>query len=186
MTLLLLAFAWLLGIVAAAAGLGASWPLLLLLGAGAGLGFLLAGRRRLAAAALILLLVAAAGGLRYESARPPAAPGGIALFNDGESVRFRGSVDAAPEERLRSQRFPLRVEAVYDRDGWQPTDGKVLITTRLFPRYRYGDELELLARLENHPASRASTTAATSPAAASSPWPPSRRSSRPAQAAAAH
>ena len=151
MTLLLLALAWLLGVAAVAAGLGPFWPLVVLPGAGVGLGLLLAGRWRLGGAALVLLSVAAAGGLCYDAARPPAVPGGVALFNDGEAVRLRGSVDAAPEERLRSQRFRLRVESVYDGGAWQPSDGKVLVTTRLFPRYRYGDALELVARLETPP-----------------------------------
>ena len=151
MTLLVFAAAWLLDVVAATAGLAPLWPLLAPLAAGACLGFLLARRWQLAVLSLALVLVASAGLLRYESVRPPDSPGGVALFNDGEPVALRGTIDARPEERPRSQRFRLDVDAVEEVGVWRPLDGRVLVTTRLFPRFRYGDQLELRGRLETPP-----------------------------------
>jgi competence protein ComEC len=150
-TLLLVAAAILAGMILAALDFVDAWPLLLATGLGAGAGLALAGRVRPAMAISSLALLALAGLARYELARPPEEPGGIATFNGGDAVQLRGVITGQVEERERSQRFRLRVDAAYARREWQETEGSILVTTRLFPRFEYGDALELRGKLETPP-----------------------------------
>lgn len=145
------ALAWLAGVVAAALGWAALWPPAAGLAAGLCVALLLLGRRRQAAVLAALALVAAAGALRHEAARPPPQPGGVAAFNGGGAVTLRGVVVSEPEERELSQRFTLRAEAYLEAGAWRATEGRVLVSARLFPRLRYGDEVELRGELQTPP-----------------------------------
>lgn len=151
MTLLWLAAAWLAGAGAAAAGFADLSPGMIPVGAGAALGLVGSGRGRLALLLAACALAAGLGVLRYEDARPPANPGGIAAANDGDPVSVRGTVVQEPEPRGMSQRFRLRVESYKDGSGWQPTAGGVLVTTRPFPVFRYGDRLKVTGTLKTPP-----------------------------------
>jgi competence protein ComEC len=151
MTLLLGAAAFLAGTILAALDLVYAWPLLTATGLGAGVGLALAGRLRPALAIAALTVIALAGLARYELARPPDEPGGIAVFNGGEAVLLQGVITGEVEERERSQRFRLRVDAAYDGRKWQETEGSALVTTRPFPRFEYGDAVELRGSLETPP-----------------------------------
>jgi competence protein ComEC len=146
-----IAIAWLAGIIAAALEFASLWPLALAAGAGAAVGLALAHRGRQALAVSLLTSVALLGLVRYEDARPSDMPAGIALLNEGEEVRLEGVITGGPEERERSQRFTLKVNAAFVDGAWQETEGSVLVTTRLFPRFRYGDRIELTGRLTTPP-----------------------------------
>jgi competence protein ComEC len=149
--LLVLACAWLLGLGLAAAGLDHAYLLGAPLGLGPALGF--AWMRRPAPCLLIVAstVLFVLGSLRLEGARPSTNPDGVALFNDGSRLLVRGVVDQEPEERGASQRLVLRVESLDAGDAWQATSGKVLVTLRPFPKFAYGDRLELNGRLETPP-----------------------------------
>jgi competence protein ComEC len=67
------------------------------------------------------------------------------------SWAVRGVVVSEPEERLRSQRFVVRVDSLREVDAWVETSGRVQVTARLFPRYRYGDVAELHGGIETPP-----------------------------------
>ncbi len=99
MILGVLAFAWLLG-VAAAAFTGADlWAAL---AAASGLGAAsIALRPRPSTLAIIALgaVLIFAASWRYESTLPPDAPSGIAQRNDGDPVRFRALVVSEPDDR---------------------------------------------------------------------------------------
>ena len=151
MTLLWLATAWLAGAGAAAAGFADLSPGVIPVGAGAALGLVGSGRGRLALLLAACALVAGLGMLRYEDARPRLRPGGVASFNDLDPVSVRGTVVQEPEPRGTSQRIRLRVESYDDASVWRATAGGVLVTTRPFPVFRYGDRLELSGRLETPP-----------------------------------
>src|SRR5690606_10696993 len=100
--------------------------------------------------AMLAVAVLLAGGLslmRFEAALPPSEPGGIAVYNDAEPVRLLGTVSSEPEERPITQRFVVDVEAVAIEGIWQPSEGRVLVSHRLFPRYRYGDAVMVEAVL---------------------------------------
>lgn len=152
MTLRDYAIAWLLGVIAAALGLGDDWLVALLAGLILGAGFILSRQPRYAVAGALLAAVFLAGFAVYLWSRPSGAITGIALANDREAVSIRGTLIEEPEQRDTSQRLHLRVEAVQDKGGaWQRTSGGVQVTTRLFPRFRYGDVLELRGKLQTPP-----------------------------------
>ena len=111
----------------------------------------LAGRRTAALWCLPLALVAIAGALRFEATEVQRHPDGVAVFADSSPVTLRGVVVDDPEERGASQRIVLEADAYRDEDGWQPTEGRVLVTTRLFPRFEYGDVVELRGELDSAP-----------------------------------
>jgi competence protein ComEC len=145
------ALAWLAGGSAAALGLAPLWPLVMLGGAGSCLGLLL-GRQQGQALLLGALVLAALVAIdRYEQARPDPRPAGVALLNGEKQVHLRGIVVEEPEERERSQRLVLQVEAYQHEDSWVETHGKVLVNARLFPRFDYGDVLEFRGALEAPP-----------------------------------
>ena len=146
-----LAFAWLLG-VAAAAFTGADfWAAL---AAAAGLGALsFALRPRPSTLALIALgatLIFAAS-WRYESTLPPDAPSGIAQRNDSDPVRFRALVVSEPDDRGGVVRYRLAVREVYQGGRWRPESGGILMRTAPFSPYAYGDLLDLEGELETPP-----------------------------------
>ncbi|HEY8491155.1 MAG TPA: ComEC/Rec2 family competence protein, partial [Dehalococcoidia bacterium] len=151
MTLLALSLAWLAGVAAAARYGWDAWPLVPAAAVG---GALLVARRPRSAAALpavLLPLLLLAGLWRYQASLPSPASDDVARFNHGPPVSFRGVVEDEPELRDTSQRFRLRVQAIREGEAWRPASGAVLVTAGLFPRYRYGDLLELHGELQTPP-----------------------------------
>jgi len=158
-----LAFAWLLG-VAAAGFTGADlWAAL---AAAAGLGAISFALRPRASTLAIIALGAAlifAASWRYESTAPPDAPSGIARLNcppreesaDDRAecglVHFRALVVSEPDDRGGTVRYRLAVREVYRGGLWRPESGGILMRTAPFPRYAYGDLLDLEAELETPP-----------------------------------
>ncbi len=144
-----LAIAWLLGIAAASfTGAEASASL-----AAAGLLGVIsfAVRPRWTTLALI-----AAGSVfifaatwRYESTTPEHSP--IARFNDGDSVRLRAIISDEPDDRGSSRLYRMDVQESYSEGGWRPDSGGLLMRTSLFPKYEYGDLLEIQGKLETPP-----------------------------------
>ncbi len=152
MILWLLACAWLLGVILGAEDLSFTWPGILVAGACISLAMALSGERRRALVGLALTVVLLGGIARYESARLPATPSGIATFNDSsQPERLRGSIAGEPEQRGSSQRYVVKVDSLYDGQSWHPTKGSLQVTARPFPALRYGDSLELNARLDTPP-----------------------------------
>ncbi|HLG11636.1 MAG TPA: ComEC/Rec2 family competence protein, partial [Dehalococcoidia bacterium] len=153
MILFHVALAFLAGVLAAALGFAGAWPLIVLGGAGVCLGLSLAGGRQRALLLALLILTMLSGVERYDEAQPRAQPGGVALLNDSEaSVTLSGVIVDEPEERETTRRFTLDVDSYLDSAGaWQPAPGRVLVTTRLYPAYAYGDVIELTGRLETPP-----------------------------------
>jgi len=148
-----LSAAFLTGAAAAALGLGPWWPLPALAGVGISLGSYLGGRRGRALLVATAVLALLAGIERFEEARPPSQSGGIALLNGAPGpVHLRGEVVSQPQETVGAQRFEFDVGAYFDGEVWVPTHGKLLVTTRFFPRFAYGEVLELEAVLEAPPA----------------------------------
>ena len=163
MILGILAFAWLLGVAAAAFTGADPWAAL---AAAAGLGAIsFALRPRPSTLALIALGAALifAASWRYESTVPPDAPAGIARLNcppreepadDGDEcgpARFRALVVSEPDDRGGTVRYRLAVREVYGGGRWRPESGGILMRTAPFPRYAYGDLLDLEGELETPP-----------------------------------
>jgi competence protein ComEC len=151
LTLVYLAGAWLLGLVVASLTTQTPWPLALL-GPGLGIAAALSTRRPAPLAlGLVAGLLILGGMWRYEQARPPTEPGGIAAFNDGAAVRFRALVSDEPDERGQSARIRLSAREVWVDGAWEETSGGVLLRSGPLPRYRYGDLLEVEGKLETPP-----------------------------------
>jgi prolyl-tRNA editing enzyme YbaK/EbsC (Cys-tRNA(Pro) deacylase) len=152
MILAFFALAWLLGIAAAAFAGADLWPTLAAASLLAAASF--AYRPRLStlllAAAGCALLVTAVW--RYDSALPPATPGGIAVYNDSaEPARFRALVVSEPDERPTSVRYRLSTREVLVDGVWQTSEGGVLMWGPLPPRFKYGDLLVVEGKLQTPP-----------------------------------
>ena len=151
MTLIWLASGWLLGVAAGAITGEVWWPAVAGLGAAALANAILSRRPGLAVIGLLAVGLFVAGGLRYVDQRPPDEPTGIALHNEADDVRFRALVNDEPAVRGRTQRVQLSVREVLEDGVWVPTTGGVLLRAGRFPRYQYGDLLELSGELETPP-----------------------------------
>ncbi len=151
MTLVYLAGAWLLGVVAGAVGGAVWWPGVAAIGAAGLVAAALERQPRLAVIGLLSAGLFLAGGLRYVDQRPPNQPAGIALHNDGAAVTFRALVSDEPDVRGRLQRVRLSVREVLDGGRWRSTSGGVLLRCGLFPQHHYGELLEVTGELETPP-----------------------------------
>ncbi len=151
MILAVLAFAWLLGVTAAAFTSADPWAALAAAAALGAASFAL--RPRASTLALIALgaILIFAASWRYDSTAPPDTPSGIAQLNDGPDVRFRALVADEPDDRGSTVLYRLAVREAYQAGRWRPESGGVLMRTAPFPRYDYGDLLELRAELETPP-----------------------------------
>lgn len=148
MILVSLAAAWCVGVVAASQ-LSAPPFLLLLGGTAFGVGSLLARRGSEGWTALVLAPVAALAVLAYDGRQPTMGTNAIARLNDGGEVHLRGMIAAEPERRERSQLLRVKVDAYLEEgENWTPAGGTVLVTTRLFPAFAYGDFVELRGKLQ--------------------------------------
>ena len=56
-----------------------------------------------------------------------------------QEVNLQGIVIGEPEQRINQQKFEFETEEI---------EGKILITTELYPEYNYGDELEIFGKLQ--------------------------------------
>lgn len=148
-----LAFAWLLGIAAAAFADGDPAASV----AAAGLLGVVSFARwprplTLALIAVGIVLIFAAG-WRYDATTPQLSP--VAAFNCGgsdcEDMRLRGVVDDEPDQRGTSRLYRVQVREALVDGRWRPESGGVLMRASLFPEYEYGDHLEIEGNLEAPP-----------------------------------
>jgi len=146
-----LAMCWLLGMAAAAFTQGNPWAI----AAAAILAAIVPLVARRSAVALLWAAMAAAllvgGAWLCQSSLPSGEPQGIALYNDGPAVRLRAVVSGEPDERGSSLRLRLSAREMLADGRWQSTSGGILMRSGLFPRYDYGDLLEVKGKLETPP-----------------------------------
>jgi competence protein ComEC len=145
-TLIILAVAWLLGILAA----DLLSPPLLPLGIAAAISALIAAaggrvpRLRLAALALCC---AALGGARLDLAQAPATPRSVRLLNDQGDLLLQGVVVDDPRRTADGQRALLAAEQVAIGGKTRSAEGLVLVKLPAYPERRYGDRLRLTGAL---------------------------------------
>jgi competence protein ComEC len=146
-----LALCWLLGMAAAAFTQGNPWAI-------ATAAFLAAIVPLVTPRSLLALLWAAmaaallvSGAWLYQSSLPSGEPQGIARYNDGDAVTLRAVVSGEPDERGTFLTLRLSAREVLVDGRWQRISGGILMRGGLFPRYDYGDLLEVEGKLETPP-----------------------------------
>ncbi|NWG21848.1 MAG: ComEC family competence protein [Chloroflexi bacterium] len=147
MKLIVLAIAWMAGIILADM---LHLPFWWLMGGGACCGVGAWALRDSPRLRLVLLMCCAAalGGARLVAADVPILPQSIRLFNDRGEVSIRGIVTEDPRRLADGQRLVLATDSV--RAGgsiWRPAEGLVLVTLPRYPERSYGDRLELTGKL---------------------------------------
>jgi competence protein ComEC len=146
MTLILLAIAWMLGIVAADLLALPLSPLLI----GAmicGIVAALLGRAPRLRLAALMLCCAALGGARLDMAHITPTPRSVWLLNDSGDLTVEGVVVDDPKRVEDGQRALLLVDRVLMHGTSQPAEGLVLTKLPAYPERRYGDRLSLKGAL---------------------------------------
>ncbi len=146
MTLIILAIAWLLGILAADLF---SLPLLPL-AITAVLSVLVAavaGRVPRARLAALTLCCAALGGARLDIAQVPVTPRSVRLLNDQGDLLLQGVVVDDPKRAEDGQSALVAAERVAVGGKTRPAEGLVLVKLPAYPERRYGDRLQLTGEL---------------------------------------
>jgi competence protein ComEC len=144
-----LALAWLLGIAAAAFTRADPAAALVAAGLLGVVSFALSPRPSTLAFIAVGASLIFVAGFRYESTVREPSP--IARFNDGSQLRLRGVVGSEPEERVSSMLVRLDVREVFANGDWRAESGGVMMRVPLFPRYDYGDLLDIRGTLEPPP-----------------------------------
>jgi competence protein ComEC len=146
-TLIFLAVAWLLGILAADL-----FPLPLPPLAGAAvLSVLLAaalGRAPRARLVALALGCAALGALRYDMAQVPTTPRSVWRLNDQGDLTLQGVVVEDSKRTAEGQRVLVAAERVVLGGRARAAEGLVLVVLPPYPERRYGDRLLLVGALE--------------------------------------
>ncbi len=103
---------------------------------------------RLVGACCLFLLL---GALRFNLSIPQFNERSLAHYNDMGRMTIKGVVVAEPD--IHDQRTNLLVDAhqIQVEDQWQDIEGTVLVQASRYPRYAYGDELEISGLLETPP-----------------------------------
>ena len=146
MTLIILAIAWLLGILAADMF---SLPLLPL-GIIATICLLIAvvgGRVPRARLAALALCCAALGAARFDLAQVPVTPRSVQLLNDQGDLLLQGVIVDDPKLAEDVQRALIAAELVAVGGKTRPDEGLLLVKLPVYPERRYGDRLQLTGAL---------------------------------------
>lgn len=145
MPLILVSLSWSAGIIAGAwLEPRPSWLLFCLLP------FTLALRpawRRRALTGGLCLLLFVGGTLYLEHSRSSALSQPLPAMNGGR-MSLRGVIVRQPEERDLSTRIRLEAEYININGTWQEISGAVMVYVDRYPRYSYGDRLELEGELQ--------------------------------------
>jgi competence protein ComEC len=150
-TLAFVAFAWLLGISAAA--LTGANPAALVAAASLLSAASFAASPKPATLVLIALaLLAVAGaGWRYSATERTPPANAISSLNGDAEVRFRAVVADEPDDRLTSRLYRLDSRQAFVRGGWRDMPGGILMRTAPNTAFEYGDLIEVKGVLETPP-----------------------------------
>jgi len=103
---------------------------------------------RLAGACCLALLL---GALRFYAAIPQFDEHSLAHYNDMGWTTVKGIVAAEPDVRPRQVNLHVDAHQIRVEDEWQGVEGTVLVQASRYPRYAYGDKVEMSGLLETPP-----------------------------------
>lgn len=86
------------------------------------------------------------GIIRYQLSLPVLDQATVWFYTD-QTVTLRGIVADEPDVRIDHVKLTVQTTQLQRQESWQVVSGKVLVSVSLYPRYRYGDLLELSCRL---------------------------------------
>ena len=86
------------------------------------------------------------GIIRYQLSLPAASPTTV-WFYANQTVTLQGIVAAEPDVRIDHVKLTVQATQLQRQERLQAVHGKVLVSVSLYPRYRYGDLLQLSCRL---------------------------------------
>lgn len=87
------------------------------------------------------------GMFRFAASIPAGDQDQISFYN-GQEKNFVGIVAAEPDTRDNGVKLKIKSERVEIDGGWLAVWGNILVNARLYPAYRYGDELEIKCKLQ--------------------------------------
>jgi competence protein ComEC len=105
-------------------------------------------RKNPAMLAGFLILVFALGLWRCQASAQKEESIGIRRYNNQGRFLIRGEIIGEPDRRDFNQRFVLGAREIGINGDWRPAAGKILVTSRRFPEYQYGDRLEISGKLQ--------------------------------------
>jgi competence protein ComEC len=150
-TLAFVAFAWLLG-VSAAAFTGANPAALVAAASLLSTASFAASPKPTTLVLIALGLLALAGaGWRYAATEQTPPGNAISSLNGDAEVRFRAVVADEPDDRLTSRLYRLDSRQAFVRGGWRDMPGGILMRTAPNARFEYGDLIEVTGVLEAPP-----------------------------------
>jgi len=99
--------------------------------------------------AAIFLLVFIFSIWRYSISLPQNTPDKIWHYNR-QNVEFIGAVNKEPDVRMYNTKLTVGTDNIVETHNYAslPVRGNVLITTKLYPEYNYGDKLRVQCKLE--------------------------------------
>ncbi len=75
----------------------------------------------------------------------------LSHLNESGDVKFRGVISEEPREGATSSSYTVDVRTAFIDNNWQTREGSVLVRLPPYPRYEYGDLLELEGELLTPP-----------------------------------
>jgi len=88
------------------------------------------------------------GILVYNLQLPLSAPDKIDFYND-QKVIIYGVINEEPEIKINQQNLVISSEKIFINYKWRKVSGKILVATKLYPKYQYGDEIEIRGKLKS-------------------------------------
>jgi competence protein ComEC len=82
------------------------------------------------------------GILRYEASLPMNNENQIQFYN-GKKLTLMGIVADEPDVRTNHVKLKIKNIKLKINENWKKVEGNVLVNAKLYPEYRYGDELEI-------------------------------------------
>ncbi|TSC96207.1 MAG: Uncharacterized protein Athens101410_137 [Parcubacteria group bacterium Athens1014_10] len=90
------------------------------------------------------------GILIYNLNLPELSKNKISFYNNqNQNISFQGIIAKEPEIEIDKQNLTIESEAAFINQRWQKISGRVLIGVKLYPRYSYGDRIEIKCGLKS-------------------------------------